>query len=153
MRKLFVLILVALLLGIGVVALIETDPGYLLLSYGNYTLESSLWVGLVLLVLATMVLYFVIALIRRLLGGQRSLASWLGSRRSRAAARLTNRGLVSFNEGHWARARRQLLRGARDNDAALGNYLLAARASQNWVSRKKPVNILPLRQILTLRPL
>jgi HemY protein len=130
MRKLFALILVALLLGIGVVALIETDPGYLLLTYGNYTLESSLWVGLVLLMLATMVLYFAIALIRKLLGGQQSLASWLGSRRSRAAGRLTNRGLVSFSEGHWAKGRRQLLRGARNNDAGLANYLLAARASQ-----------------------
>lgn len=130
MRKLFILILVALLLGVGVVALIETDPGYLLIAYGNYSLESSLWVGLLLLVLATMVLYFAIAAIRKLLGGQQSLAAWLGSRRSRAAARLSNRGLISFTEGHWLKARRQLLRGARDNDAALGNYLLAARASQ-----------------------
>ena len=50
MRKLFALVLIALLLGVGVVALIETDPGYLLLAYGDYTLESSLWVGVVLLV-------------------------------------------------------------------------------------------------------
>ena len=42
MRKLFVLILIALLLGVGIVAVIETDPGYVLLSYGNYTLETSL---------------------------------------------------------------------------------------------------------------
>ena len=33
MRKLFALVLIALLLGVGVVALIETDPGYLLLAY------------------------------------------------------------------------------------------------------------------------
>ena len=44
MRKIFVLILIALLLGVGVVAVIETDPGYVLVAYGNYTLETSLWV-------------------------------------------------------------------------------------------------------------
>ena len=39
MRRIFAIVLVALLLGVGVVALIETDPGYVLVAYGNYTLE------------------------------------------------------------------------------------------------------------------
>lgn len=129
MRKIFALILIALLLGVGVVAIIETDPGYLLLAYGDYTLESSLWVGLVLLFLFTLLLYFVIALLRRLVGGQKSLSGWLDARRQRQATRLTNRGLVHFIEGNWSRARRELLRGARNNEAPLVNYLLAARAS------------------------
>jgi HemY protein len=129
MRKIFALILIALLLGVGVVAVIETDPGYLLVAYGNYTLESSLWVGLLLLVVLILVLYAAISLIRRLLGGRKSLAGWWGSRRSRATSRLTTRGIISFNQGNWARARRQLLRGARNNEAPLDNYLMAARAS------------------------
>ena len=129
MRKLFALILVALLLGVGVVAMIETDPGYLLLAYGDYTLESSLWVGLVLLVLSVLVLYGLIALIRRLLGGQKSLAGWWGSRRARKSARLTRRGVVNFSEGNWARARRELLRSAGGSELPLLNYLLAAQCS------------------------
>ena len=129
MRKIFAIVLVALLLGVGVVALIETDPGYILLAYGNYTLETSLWVGLVLLLLFTFVIYAVLRLVYRLLGGQRSLVSWLGSRKSRQSSRLTTRGLISFTEGNWSRARRQLLRGARNNDAPVFNYLVAARAS------------------------
>ncbi len=129
MRKLFALVLIALLLGVGVVAVIETDPGYLLMAYGDYTLESSLWVGLVLLLLFTLVLYALIALLRRLVGGQKSFSGWLGSRRTRKAARLTDRGLVNFIEGNWSKARRELLRGTRGNDAPLVNYLLAARAS------------------------
>ena len=129
MRKIFALVLIALLLGVGAVAIIETDPGYLLLAYGNYTLESSLWVGLVLWVLLTVVLFGLIALLRRLVGGQKSLAGWLGSRRARQASRLTNRGLVNYIEGNWSKARRELLRGARNNPAPLANYLLAAQAS------------------------
>ncbi len=129
MRKLFALVLIALLLGVGVVALIETDPGYVLLAYGDYTLESSLWVGLVLLVLFTGLLYLLIALLRGLLGGQKSLSSWLSSRRARKSTRLTDRGLVNYIEGNWSKARRELLQGTRSNDAPLVNYLLAARAS------------------------
>lgn len=129
MRKLFVLILVALLLGVGVVAIIETDPGYLLLAYGDYTLETSLWVGLVLLVLAVLLLYGMFALLRRLLGGRKSLAGWWDSRRVHKAARLTRRGVINYGQGNWARARRELLRAADSSDLPLVNYLLAAQSS------------------------
>lgn len=129
MRRIFALSLIALLLGVGVVAVIETDPGYLLLAYGNYTLETSLWVGLCLLFLFTLVLYGLVALLRRLVGGQKSLSGWLESRRARQAMRLTNRGLVGFIEGNWSQARRDLLRGTRGKEAPLANYLLAAKAS------------------------
>jgi HemY protein len=129
MRKIFAIILVALLLGVGVVALIETDPGYILLAYGNYTLETSLWVGLLLLALFTLLVYIVLRLVYRLIGGQRSLVSWLGIRKTRRGARLTTHGLINFVEGNWTTSRRQLLRGAKNSDAPLINYLLAARAS------------------------
>ncbi|MBE9539363.1 MAG: heme biosynthesis protein HemY [Proteobacteria bacterium] len=129
MRKIFVLVLIALLAGVAVVALIETDPGYVLITYGNYTLESSVWVGLLLLLLFTGLVYLSLRLIRKLLSGQSSLVSWFGNRKSRQAARLTTQGLISFIEGNWVKSRRQLLRGAKGNDAPLLNYLTAARAS------------------------
>ncbi len=129
MRRLFLLLLIALLLGVGIVAVIETDPGYVLVAYGNYTVETSLWVGLLILALFTLAIYAVVRLFRRILGGQNSLSSWLGGRRTRASSRLTTRGLISFIEGNWQRARKQLLRGARNSEAPLVNYLMAARAS------------------------
>jgi HemY protein len=128
-RRVFAYALVALLLGVGVVALIETDPGYILMAYGDYTLETSLWVGLLLLGLFTLLVYLVVRLLRRLLAGQHSLAGWFSDRKSRQSARLTNRGLINFIEGNWNKARRQLLRGATHSDAPLLNYLVAARAS------------------------
>lgn len=137
MRRLFVIALIALLLGVGIVALIETDPGYILLSYGRYTLETSLWVGLVLAALALLLLYIALRLVYRVLGGRRNLVSWWGSRLSGRAQRNTGRGVISFIEGNWALARRQLLRGARDNDAPLLNYLLAARASDHLEERER----------------
>lgn len=129
MRILFALLLIALLLGVGIVAVIETDPGYILVAYGNYTVETSLWVGIVLLAVFTLLIYLTLRLVRRLLGGQQSLASWIGGRRVRASSRLTTRGLISFIEGNWIRARRQLLRGAKNSEAPLVNYLMAARSS------------------------
>lgn len=129
MRTLFAITLLALLLGVGVVALIETDPGYVLVTYGNYTLETSLWVGLLLMLGVVGVVFYGLRLVYGLLSGQRSLANWFGARKVREAQRQTARGLVSFTEGHWSKARNQLQRGAQHQEVPLANYLLAARAS------------------------
>ena len=129
MRKLFILILIALLVGVGIVAVIETDPGYVLVAYGNYTIETSLWVGVLIALVFTLLVYLAVRLVRRLVGGQASLVSWVSGRQARAASRLTTRGLISFIAGNWTRARRQLLRGARNSEAPLINYLMAARSS------------------------
>ncbi len=129
MRKLFAIALVALLLGVGIVAIIETDPGYLLMAYGNYTLEASLWVGALLLLLFVLLVFLLLRLLYRVFSGQRSLVSWLGARKSQKALRLSTRGLISFIEGNWQVARRQLVQGASHSEAPLLNYLLAARSS------------------------
>jgi len=129
MRKLFVISLGALLLAVGIVVLIETDPGYVLVSFGNYTLEASLWVGLLLLLLLGVTTWLLLRLVFRVIRGQRSLSSWLGNRKTRNAQRFSTQGMISYAEGNWAEARRQLLRGARNNEAPLANYLLAAQSS------------------------
>ena len=137
MLKLFVVALLALLLGVGVVALLETDPGYVLVAYRNYTLEASLWVGLSLLLLLVSAIWLLLLLVYRVMSGQRSLSSWLGSRKVRNAQRLSTRGMISYTEGNWAAARRQLLRGARNNEAPLANYLLAAHSSAHLQDNDK----------------
>lgn len=137
MRRLFALIIAALLLGVGVVAIIETDPGYVMLAYRNWTLESSLWVGLLLLLAAAFAIYLILRLIYRLISGQRSLFNWIETRQNEQAQRNTLRGLISFGEGNWAAARRQVIRGAHKNDAPLLNHLLAARASHHMGEPEK----------------
>jgi HemY protein len=137
MRKIFIYSLIGLLLGVGIVALIEIDPGYVLVAYGNYTVETSLWVGALVLLLFTGLVYLLVRLVRRILGGRNSLAGWWGSLRARQGVHLTNRGLINFIEGNWSKARRQLLRGAKSNEAPLINYLIAARASYQLYEHDK----------------
>jgi HemY protein len=130
MRKIFAYSLIGLLLGVAVVALIEIDPGYVLVAYGRYTLETSLWVGTLVLLLFTMVVYLLVRLVGKILGGRTTLSGWFGSRRARQGVHLTNRGLISFIEGNWSKSRQLLLRGAKAGEAPLLNYLLSARASE-----------------------
>lgn len=129
MAALFVLALLALVAGVGIVALIETEPGYLLVAYAGYTVETSFWVGIVIIAVIVLALYALLRFIARLWSSPRSVLDWASERRLRQSQRLTTRGLISFTEGNWAQARRLLLRGARYHEAPLLNYLLAARAS------------------------
>ena len=80
MRKLFAIALVTLLLGAGIVGIIETDPGYVLVAYRNYTLEASLWVGLLLLLLLVVALFIVLRLVYQIGSGRRALEYSLGLR-------------------------------------------------------------------------
>ncbi|MCX2979519.1 hypothetical protein EYC98_01440 [Halieaceae bacterium IMCC14734] len=130
MRRMFLWVIIALLGGVGLVALIESDPGYVLLSYENFTLETSIWVGLFLLLLLNFAVYGLLRLLRRLMASRGYLSLWLGDRRLARGRRLTGFGLINYMEGNWARASRELVRAAEDSDSPAVNYLLAARASR-----------------------
>jgi HemY protein len=129
MRKIFAYSLIAMLVGVGLVALIETEPGYVLISYGHTTIETSVWVGIVLIAIFVLLLYGAVRLIHFLLAGPSSVSNWLGGRRARNASQHTSRGMINYIEGNWSKARSQLLKGADGNEAPLLNYLFAARAS------------------------
>ena len=129
MRALLLLALAGLLIGAALIALIEQDPGYVFASIGSITLETSVWVALLLLLLVMACIAGIWRLLMGILRGRRVISAWLGGRKHRNAAALTNRGLISFIEGNWARARKQLLRAARYSEAPLINHLWAANAS------------------------
>ncbi|MFK7828230.1 MAG: heme biosynthesis HemY N-terminal domain-containing protein [Congregibacter sp.] len=129
MGGLYVVALLALLAGVGIVALIETEPGYLLVAYGGYTVETSFWVGILLIAAVVLTLYTLLRFLHRLVTSPASVLNWAGERRRGQSSRLTSRGLINFAEGNWAKSRKQLLRGAKYSDAPALNYLTAARAS------------------------
>lgn len=80
MRRLLLVVLAMLLGGVGVIALIETDPGYVLVSYGNYTLETSLWVGLVMLLVFYLLVSLLWRVFRRFLSTRGLVADWMSRR-------------------------------------------------------------------------
>lgn len=129
MRRLLIYALFALLVAIGLVALIEKDPGYVLLSYGFTTIETSVWVALFLLAIIFFSVYLLLRLFSRLSSPHGALGGWLQQRGLSRSQRLTTAGLISFIEGNWSRARRMHLRAAKGSKAPLINYLIAARAS------------------------
>jgi HemY protein len=129
MKKQLIILLILLVAGAWVGQLMVQDPGYVLLSYQHTTLETSLWVLLLLLVIAFALLHWLFNLIHNLrLPGDR-LRSWHGSRSHRLARRKTLKGLVALSEGNWWKAQRYLTQAAQRSDLPVINYLAAARAA------------------------
>ena len=129
MRSLFLYGVLGLLLGAGLVTLVEQDPGYIYVSWRDSSIETSLWFGITLALGVWMLAALLLKFITKILRSRLTLMDWLGSRKSRNATALSNRGLINFVEGNWEQSRKQLLRAARYTEAPLLNHLIAARAS------------------------
>ncbi|AHK17094.1 heme biosynthesis HemY N-terminal domain-containing protein [Thalassolituus oleivorans] len=128
------ILLVPLILFVAVAGLLAgafyyIDAGYVLLSFYNYTLETSLWLFLVLLAGGLIALYWTIRFILIVLQSDGRFNSWRRHRRSVSARHQTTRGLLSLAQGQWRRAERQLSGSAKDADQPMINYLAAARAA------------------------
>ena len=123
------LLIVAVVLGGLVGTLVVKDPGYVLISYADLAVETSLWLALLILAGS----YLLIRLLALVINGSKAsggrLNDWLSQRRSRAARQRTVQGLLLMAEGEWAQARKILVASARDVTSPLINYLNAARAA------------------------
>jgi len=129
MRIIFIALLV---LGaiIGLTLLAQQDPGYVLVNYRGWSVESSLSLLLIVMLLGFVVFHVGLRLLSGTWKLPKRLASLGHSRRANRSHKLTNQGLIALAEGNWAQAEKKLSRGAEESDTPLINYLGAARAAQ-----------------------
>lgn len=99
---------------------VAKDPGYILLAHGKHTLETSLLVGVLALLTLAFLLYWLGALIRRVMSVNLFRPN---------SNRLTTDGLIALAQGDWANAEKLLAKSARANEVPLINYLTAAQAA------------------------
>ncbi len=120
----------ALLAAVVVTLWVKQDNGYVLIGYGQWTLEGSL----ALFTLAGLTLFLLMHLSLRMLSRlwqmPERVAEWRRKRRILRAQRSLTRGLVEMAEGRWKVAERHLTRHAEQSETPLLNYLAAARAAQ-----------------------
>lgn len=122
-------LLIFLLLGSLVGYLAGMDPGYVLVAYRKYSIETSLWFALGLLLLAYFVMRLIVFTIARTLQSRGRLGRWFNRRSSRTAQERTAQGMLMFAEGEWAEAKRLLSAAGDKGPVPLVNHLHAARAA------------------------
>lgn len=128
--KLLVYLLISLVAAVALGLILTHEPGYVLIGYGAWTLETTLSLLLFTLLAGFAVLYL---LLRFLVGVRRApqrLQQWEQRRKALRARNALNRGLIELAEGDWPGAEKRLLKHAADSETPLLNYLAAARAAQ-----------------------
>lgn len=118
--------LLVLLASVAVALFALPDPGYVLIGYGNYSVETSL----VLFVAFLLGLYAVVRLLAGLWHVPARLRGWEQRRRVLKARSRLDRAFVRLLEGDWQEAERRLARLIADGEAPLVAWLGAARAAQ-----------------------
>jgi len=109
---------------------IEKDSGYAFLAWGNWSVELSLAMLVLLTVVAGALLYYLLHFLVGLIHLPGGLSAWRRRLRQRRARRALTQGLVELAEGHWQQAEKLLTRYAAFSDTPLINYLSAAQAAQ-----------------------
>ena len=135
MIRTFVILLVlmfSVLLGIQ----LQQDPGYLLIEINHWTLETTLWVTLIALMLIFIILHTLLLLLHWIIHLPTSWSARLSKRRIQKAQATTRKGLIEFSEGHWLEAKNHLIQALPAADTPLLNYLTAARAAQEMGDNK-----------------
>jgi len=136
----FLILLGGVLLGL----LAYQDPGYVLISRGQRTVEMTLSLFVSAIVIGFIVLYLLIRMVVRSWHVPARLRRWRKLRRRRKARQSSNRGLIELAEGNWRRAERALIKHVRESDTPLLNYLSAARAAQKQHAHERRDHYLSL---------
>ena len=122
-------LLLAIVIGALLGMLVNYDQGYVLLHFGDWAVETSVWVAAIFLVLTYVSIRVLSFFFRSLARGQFELVRWRSTRKVRQARNKTVRGLLLMTEGRWSEAKREFLAGVEHVETPLINYLHAARAA------------------------
>lgn len=142
--KVLIIIALALALGAALIWAADFEPGFVLLQYGNWSLETSLVVfsaAFILLLAAGYLLLRSLVLVKQT---PARLSAWNQTQRQKRASQALTRGLIMLEEGRWADAERVLLRHAGNSETPLLHYLAAARAAQKQQAAERRDNYLRL---------
>ncbi|KTD22065.1 HemY protein [Legionella lansingensis] len=134
----FLVLLASVLVGIQ----LNRDPGYLLIALNHWTVETTLWVAIVGLILIFFLLHALLLILAKVIKSPAALRDWQAKRRMQKAQAKTQKGLIEFSEGYWMQAKNHLIKALPDTDSPLLNYLTAARAAQEMGDNKLRDNYL-----------
>lgn len=130
MFKLLMSILLLVIIILGAVLLVQNDPGFVLIKYADYSIETSLAFGIVLVIAAVVFINIAWKIFRGFWRLPRSMKRQSQNRRFERSRKLLNQGLIDLAEGKFGRAETNLIKLVEYSESPLLHYLAAARAAQ-----------------------
>ena len=106
------------------------DPGYVMITYRDWTIETSAVLFAAALLALSVAFYFAMRLVMGTGFLPRKLRKWLRVRREIKAEKELTKGLVDLNLGKWDSAEKHLRKTAKSAHLSTVGYLVAAQAAQ-----------------------
>ena len=126
-----ILLLIAAACGYGVMQIDNIDPdNYVKMYLGNYVIEIKVLGFLLLTILAVVVLYILLSLLRKLWKAPTAFSNWRKRKSSDKASEALGSGYLSLIKGDWKRAEKLLTSKSKHSKLPYINYLAAAQAAQ-----------------------
>lgn len=145
MKKIIIYFLI-LLISVCAGVFIYHNTGYVLISYKDWSFETSLWFFVLAIVSLFVLIYFSIRMISKTLSLASIVKIWIRDIRKRRAHNKTILGLYGILEANWLYAEKNLFAGAKYSDMPLVNYLLAAGEACRQQAFERSENYLLLAQ-------
>ncbi|MCK4708924.1 MAG: heme biosynthesis protein HemY [Gammaproteobacteria bacterium] len=130
MVKIFISLLILVIAVLLAVLLVKDDPGFVLIRYADFSLETSLAFGIVAVVIGGLLIQVFLRFLLAIWRLPATLAKQSKHRRLEKSRKLLNIGLIDLAEGRFEQAERNLLKLIDFTENPLVNYLAAARAAQ-----------------------
>ena len=127
--KFLVYLIIALFLAVGIALIIEHDPGYVLVTVDEWTIETSVAVFVVVVLAVIVVAYKLLDWLAKALDTPQRMHRAQERRRIGRANTLLSRGLTLLAEGRWKTAERVLAKSAQYSDHPEVCYLNQAKAA------------------------
>jgi HemY protein len=122
----FGVLILSLYLGI----FLRQDPGYVLIMFRHWTIESTFWIAAIAILAGIIILHLTFNLCRNIARIPIYWRQWRHDLRLSRAQAKTKRGLIEFSEGQWQTAKKHLIAAAPNASQPLVNYLTAAKAAE-----------------------
>jgi HemY protein len=128
--KLLLATLIVLVAAVVFALYAQQDPGYVIINFRDWRIETSLVLLIAAALLGFFILYYLIRFIIKTRRIPKSLSNWKKQRRMRKARKAMSQGLMALAEGNWTSAEKSLVKYVNISDTPVLNYLNAARAAQ-----------------------
>ncbi|HFQ91433.1 MAG TPA: hypothetical protein ENK29_00995 [Chromatiales bacterium] len=132
--KLLFTALIVLVIAVVITLVARDDPGYIVINFQDWTIETSFILASVALGVAFVVFYLIMRVVMKVFFFPGNYNKWRGRRRDEKLSRksheaLTN-GVVALINGRWKEAERELMAFIEVSKSPVLNYLFAARAAE-----------------------
>lgn len=130
MFKLIVGILSLAVVVLAAILIVQKDPGFVLVKYGDFSVETSLAFGIIAVAIAALLIHFIFRVLMAIWNLPGAVKRQSKSRRYDKSRRLLNQGLIDLAEGRFDQAESNLIKLVEYSESPLVHYLAAARAAQ-----------------------